>query len=97
MNREQVSARLEENADTLIQQFKVAELYLFGSAARNQASEQSDLDFLVDFQGPATVDRVLDLADYLEEISSTKVDLITRSALKPILSKRITAEMVRVA
>jgi predicted nucleotidyltransferase len=96
MNREDVSVKIMQNNAALIQRFDVAELYLFGSVARNQGTDRSDLDFLVDFQGPATVDRVLNLADYLEELFETKVDLITRPALKPSLSAKITAEMVRV-
>jgi predicted nucleotidyltransferase len=97
MDRKQVSEKLKQDADALVERFKVNHLYLFGSAARNQANELSDLDFLVDFQGPATVEMLLDLADYLEELFSTKVDLITRPALKPNLSARIFSEMIRVA
>lgn len=70
---------------------------LFGSVARDAARDASDVDVLVEFDGPATFDRYLELKDSLERWLSCPVDLVTRKALRPRLRERIEAEAVRVA
>jgi len=72
-------------------------LSLFGSAARGEAKEDSDLDFLVEFEGPATFDRYMDLKELLEREFKTTIDLVTVRALKPILRDQILSEAIRVA
>lgn len=75
----------------------VASLALFGSAARDDMAENSDIDVLVEFSGPATFDGYMDLKGYLRELLGRPVDLVTRNALKPALRARIAAEIVNVA
>ena len=58
---------------------------MFGSVARNEATAQSDVDVLVDFDGPATFDAFMGLKLLLEDTLRTRVDLVTRAALKPRL------------
>jgi hypothetical protein len=77
--------------------FAVRDLSVFGSVARDEASEASDLDLLVDFEGPATFDGFMGLKLFLEDELGAKVDLVTRGALKPRLRARIEAEARRVA
>jgi len=79
------------------QRFGVRALSVFGSVARGEASETSDLDILVDFTGPATFDGFMGLKLFLEDSLGVKVDLVTRAALKPGLRARIEAEARRVA
>jgi predicted nucleotidyltransferase len=57
----------------------------------------SDLDVLVDFEGPATFDGFMGLKFFLEDTLEVKVDLVTRAALKPRLRERIESEARRVA
>lgn len=70
---------------------------MFGSVARDEARDTSDLDVLVDFVGPATFDRFMGLKLFLEDNLGLKVDLVTRAALKPRLRERIETEARRVA
>jgi hypothetical protein len=70
---------------------------VFGSVARGEASDASDLDVLVDFVGGATFDGYMGLKLFLEDNLGVRVDLVTRSALKPRLRARIEAEARRVA
>ncbi len=79
------------------ERFGVRELAVFGSVARGEATAASDLDVLVDFDGPATFDRFMGLKVFLEDSFGTKVDLVTRPALKPRIRDRILAEARRVA
>ena len=77
--------------------FGVRDLAVFGSVARGEASDASDLDVLVDFAGPATFDGYMGLKLFLEDSLGVKVDLVTRAALKPRLRERIESEARRVA
>ena len=71
----------------------VRSLALFGSAARGQARQDSDLDFLVSFDQP-NFDDYMDVKFRLEEIFSRRVDLVLESALKPALRQQVLAEAI---
>lgn len=75
----------------------VRSLSVFGSVARGQARADSDLDFLVEFDGPATFDRYMGLKELLEGEFACRVDLVTLRALKPALRDEVLGEAVRVA
>ncbi|HEY6458875.1 MAG TPA: nucleotidyltransferase family protein, partial [Polyangiaceae bacterium] len=72
-------------------------LSLFGSVARNGATERSDVDLLIDFDPPATFDAFMEAKDKLESWLGRRVDLVTRKALRPRLRQAIEAEAVLVA
>lgn len=55
MNRDQLIEVLKEHKPVLAKRFGVVELALFGSAARDRAEDDSDVDILVGFDGPATL------------------------------------------
>ena len=97
MDRDVAMAELGRLLPVVRERFGVSELAVFGSVARNEATEVSDLDVLVDFDGPATFDRFMGLKLFLEDTFGTKVDLVTRPALKPRIRDRILAEARRVA
>jgi uncharacterized protein len=96
MNAEQVRQRLD-GLKTRLSDLHVKSLSLFGSAAKGQAGRDSDLDFLVEFEGPATFDGYMDLKELLETTFGSRVDLVTVRALKPILRESILREAMRVA
>jgi len=78
-------------------EFRVTALYVFGSVARGEARADSDIDVLVEFDGPATFARFMDLKALLEDILGAQVDLVTRAALRSQLKPRIESEARRVA
>ena len=82
MTRDDVLGALREHKGALAQRFGVAELTLFGSFARGDARENSDVDLLVRFDGPATSDRYFGAQFYLEDLFGRPVDLVTRDALR---------------
>jgi uncharacterized protein len=96
LGAEEIASRLARHRDEL-RACGVRSLALFGSAARGEAAPASDLDLLVDFDGPATFDRYMDLHLLLEEVLGRRIDLVTRAALKPRLRPTIEREAVRVA
>jgi predicted nucleotidyltransferase len=77
--------------------YGVRALSIFGSTARNQARPNSDIDVLVEFDGPATLDRYMTLKERLEELLQVRVDLVTTRGLKPRLKAIIDREAVLVA
>lgn len=71
----------------------VRRLEVFGSRARGDATADSDVDFLVEFNNPlhaGLLDRFLALREALEDIFGCRVDLVESSSIEnPILRKRI--------
>ena len=61
---------------TLVQQFGVNQLALFGSTSRDDARDNSDVDILVRFDGPATSTRHFGVHFYLEDQPGCQVDLV---------------------
>ncbi len=97
MDRDAAFAELRRLLPFMRERYGVRELAVFGSVARNEATAASDLDVLVDFDGPATFDRFMGLKLFLEDAFRARVDLVTRPALKPRIRERILAEARRVA
>jgi predicted nucleotidyltransferase len=78
-------------------EFRVRRLALFGSMARDEASEYSELDVLVDFETGPTFDTFMGLKFFLEDHFGRKVDLVTPDALKPRMRPVVEREAVDVA
>jgi uncharacterized protein len=97
MNRQEILNRLTEQTDRMRRQFAVKHLSVFGSIARNEATESSDADILVEFDGPATFDGYMDLKFFLEDLLGIPVDLVTDNSIRPLLRPVIEREAIRVA
>ncbi len=96
MGRDDVIRQLKANLSRL-SEFKVKSLALFGSVARDEAKPNSDVDILVEFDGPATFDRYMELKLFLEDLLGHQVDLVTRKGIRPELAPYIEQEARRVA
>ena len=77
--------------------FSVSRLAVFGSLARGQERQDSDVDILVAFEGRTTFDRYFDLKFWLEELLGRPVDLVTENALRPEMAAEVHEEAVYVA
>ncbi len=68
---------------------------LFGSYVRNEQSEKSDIDLLVDFiPEKETFDNYMALYDYLEKLfSNEKIELVTTTGLSPYIGPQILNEV----
>jgi hypothetical protein len=73
--------------------FPVTRMALFGSWARQQQTDASDVDILVEVD-PSIGLRFVDLAERLEERLQRRVDLVSRRAIKPALWKLIEPELI---
>lgn len=96
MDRSQTLTLLQSHLPTLAQEYGVKSLALFGSMARDQAGEASDVDILVAFDGPATSARYFGLQFYLEDLLGRPVDLVTDKALRSELRPYVEREAVHV-
>ena len=96
MNRARTLQLLTQHKPVLIRQFGVTQLAVFGSTARDAAGAGSDIDILVDFDGPATSDRYFGVQFYLEDLLGRPVDLVTEKALRSELRPFIEKEALRV-
>jgi predicted nucleotidyltransferase len=76
--------------------FGIKSLLLFGSVARNEATQESDLDFVVNFDGTITFDRYMDLKIFLEDLFGKKIDLAIEDNLKPQIRQKILEDAIDV-
>ncbi|TDW97462.1 nucleotidyltransferase family protein [Dinghuibacter silviterrae] len=81
-NKDQILSILSAKKPDLQTRYPISELGLFGSYARGDNNSASDIDILVDFNGPIGI-RFIRLAHELEDLFNQKVDLISRKGIKP--------------
>ncbi len=91
--QEGILEQLNQKVEELKQNFSVLSIGLFGSLARNEADQESDVDILVDFVEP-TFDHYMDLKFYLEKLFDRPVDLVTADTVKPRLKPVIKKEVI---
>ena len=96
MDRDRLLALLTEHKPVLAERFGVTSLRLFGSFARGTARDDSDVDVLVRFDGPATAKRFFGVQFYLEDLLGRDVDLVTEDALRARLRPYVEREAVHV-
>ena len=96
MNRSEAIEMLTQSKSVLAARYGVTRLALFGSTARDEARDDSDIDILVAFDGPATSKRYFGVLFYLEDQLGLPVDLVTEKALRPELRPYIEKEAVHV-
>lgn len=82
---------------SLLERFRVSAISLFGSVARGEPTEESDVDLLVEFSQPIGLLQFVELKRLLEDLLGRPVDLVTPKALKPQLRDRILKEAIRAA
>lgn len=91
LSKEQIIRSIQDNRSA-IQQYGVRRLGLFGSYAKAENIETSDIDFIVEFNAKS-FDNYMGLKFYLEEIFRRKVDLVLPNTIKPRLRETILKEV----
>ncbi len=94
--RTEILALLAGQRAEMARRFGARELSLFGSAARDELRPDSDVDVLVEFEGPASFDAYFGLKDHLEELLQRPVDLVTTKGLKPRAREAVERDLIRV-
>jgi predicted nucleotidyltransferase len=95
MQRDEIIRLLSERRADL-ERFSVKSLAFFGSVARDEAREDSDVDMLVEFVEPPSFTLFMDFKFFLEDLLGYQVHLVTHKALKPRLRTRVEKEAIHV-
>jgi len=95
-DQDQAIAIIGEHIEAL-RALGVASLVLFGSVARGEAAESSDIDPLVEFSRPVGLFDFLEVKEYLESVLGREVDRVPRDSLKPRIRDEVLAEAVDAA
>ena len=93
---EEIQEILRQKKPILRERFKVKEIGIFGSFVRGEEKDTSDLDILVELERPVGLIKFVGLQNYLSDELGEKVDLVTKSALKPRIKKSNLSEVVYV-
>ncbi|BAW97952.1 DNA polymerase beta domain protein (plasmid) [[Synechococcus] sp. NIES-970] len=94
LNRDWVLQQLALHRPEL-EQMGVTSLRLFGSVARNEATEGSDLDFLVEFENIPSLFELLAVRYFLEDLFGCKVDLGMEQSLREHLREPVLEDVIR--
>ncbi|MEI8046857.1 MAG: nucleotidyltransferase family protein [Bacteroidota bacterium] len=86
---------LGRNKQHLFAEYPIKSLAIFGSYARREQKEESDLDILVEFNDKIGL-RFVDLAEELEKLIGFKVDLVSRKGIKDKYYQKIQADLTYV-
>jgi predicted nucleotidyltransferase len=92
--RNEVLEILRNQKSSLLENYQITRLGIFGSYAREQQTPNSDLDILVNYDLPPTLIKLIELSDYLSHIFAIKVDIVTENGLKPRIRERVLSEVI---
>lgn len=96
MKRDEAIGLLKQH-EAELKQLGVEHLYLFGSTARDDASDESDIDLFFDHEkGQLGLFELIDVKERASSILGHKADVMTRGSLHPVMRKRIEDSAVLV-
>ncbi len=92
LTRDEIVNKLREQQAFLADEYGVCKIGIFGSYAHGSATEQSDVDLVVEFDKPIGF-KFLDLAEFLETVLGQKVDLLTQAGIENIRQAHVAKEI----
>jgi len=90
-----IKLTLSNNRQHLFAEYPIKSLAIFGSYARKEQDNESDLDLIVEFNGKIGI-RFIDLANEIENLIGFKVDLVSRKGIKDKYYKSILSDLIYV-
>lgn len=91
MQRSEAIAKLKQH-EAELKRLGVEHLYLFGSTARGEAREDSDVDLFFDHpEGSLGLFALMDVKEVVARVLGRETDIMTRRSLHPVLRERIEA------
>ena len=94
INKQFILSFLKENKQQLKNKYQVNKIGLFGSFSRDEETNKSDIDILVDM--PSSFDNYFNLKYFLEENFHREVDLGKEQQLRLLIKKQILQEIIYV-
>lgn len=95
-SREDILLSLKLLKAEITKDFLVKNIGVFGSVARDEQTDQSAIDLLVEFSRPVGFITFMRLENFLSERLGKKVDLVTPDALKPVIRHDVLTEVIYV-
>ena len=83
LTKETIIERLREQQSFLGAEYGVKRMGLFGSVAQDLATDESDIDMVVEFERPIGF-KFIELVEYLEQLLGRNVDLLTPVGIQDI-------------
>jgi len=96
MRKEEILKLLAQHKPELVRRFGINYLALFGSMARDEAQEGSDVDVMVEFEGKPTAKRYFGVQFYLEDLFECPIDLVQKDVVRPELKPYIERDLIHV-
>jgi hypothetical protein len=90
----EVLQMLAQQKSSLLETYQITRLGIFGSYARGEQTDNSDIDILVEYENAPSLWQLIELRDYLSESFAIKVDVVTRNGLKARIRERVLAEVI---
>ena len=94
--KDEVLKLLIQHKPELIRLFGITNLALFGSTARDEAQEGSDIDVMIEFDGRSTAKRYFGVQFYLEDLLECPIDLVQKSVVRAELKPYIERDLIHV-
>ncbi len=94
MTKNMILDFLRENRAMLEEKFGVKKIGLFGSYAKDEQTQESDIDFIVDM--PSGFDRYYDLKEFLENAFGKQIDLGLEKTIRKFIRHKIEQEIIYV-
>lgn len=95
IDRQKIQTQLAAIKPILAKQYPIYSMAFFGSVARNEATDTSDIDILVEFNKPIGF-QFFSLAKDLESYLQMPVDLVSRNGIKPAYFAAIEPDLIYV-
>ena len=94
-DKKNITLILRENKSRLLKKYHLVSIGLFGSFARDDFNDKSDIDILIEYEKQMGIE-FIDLAEELEKLLKRPVDLVSRNGIKPKYFKEIQKDLVYV-
>jgi predicted nucleotidyltransferase len=93
---DEIKVLISEHKQELRENFKVKEISIFGSYARGEQENRSDIDLLVDFTELISLLKLVGLENYLKDILEEEVEVIPKDDIRTEFKERILKEAIPV-
>ncbi|PSB27057.1 nucleotidyltransferase family protein [Stenomitos frigidus] len=91
---DEIKQILLDRKSWLFETYQITELGIFGSYARGQQTQESDVDVLIDYEQAPTLFELVNLRDFLADLIGLPVDVVTKNGLKPRIRDRVLSEVI---
>jgi predicted nucleotidyltransferase len=92
---QEIKLTLSKHKQKLFAEYPIKSMAIFGSYARKEQKDESDLDLIVEFNGKIGI-RFIDLAEEIESLIGFKVDLVSRKGIKDKYYQAIQSDLIYV-